>query len=82
MLDENKIIRVLFLDYQKAFDHVDHNILFHKLKQLELPDFLLNWINSYLNNRKQRVKLSNVLSEWRKLNGAVPKVQFLARYSF
>ena len=31
----------LFIDYTKAFDHVDHNKLWEILKEMEVPDHLI-----------------------------------------
>ncbi len=68
-----KHARVLLLDYRKAFDLIDHNILLNKLQVLGVPPFLLKWISSFLSNRLQRVKVGNSLSEWGTLNGGVPQ---------
>ena len=58
-------VRVVLLDYQKAFDFIDHSILVTKLKLLRIPTPTLNWIINFLTNRKQRMKLANdCLSEW------------------
>jgi len=58
---------VLFVDYAKAFDHIDHidhNTVIKKLKFLGVPDFIVCWTTSFLSERQQRVKISDILSEW------------------
>ncbi len=35
-----KVVRILLLDFRKAFDRVDHKILLPKLANAGLPDFL------------------------------------------
>jgi len=32
-------VRVAFIDYRKAFDHVDHNVVIQKLNAYDVPDF-------------------------------------------
>ena len=49
-------VDVLYTDFTKAFDRVDHNILIHKLRSFNLPQNLLDWLKSYLENRVQFVK--------------------------
>ena len=41
--------------------------------QLEVPEFLIEWISSFLSGRLQRVKLGDVFSEWVPINGGVPQ---------
>ncbi len=67
------VVRVLMLDFRKAFDRVDHHILLTKLANLGLPDFLLKWMTSFLCERQQRVKIGQVTSTWRTINAGVPQ---------
>ena len=32
------------IDFSKAFDRIDHNILLYKLRLLNVPPVLLNWV--------------------------------------
>ena len=62
-------VRVVLLDYRKAFDLVDHNTLAAKILGLRIPSGVGRWICDFLMDRRQRVKLSSdCFSEW----GAVP----------
>lgn len=72
-LHNHEAARILFLDYRKAFDLVDHNILISKLVSYNVPNFIVRWIGSFLSNRLQRVKLGEEVSDWIKLNGSVPQ---------
>ena len=38
------IVRVFAFDFSKAFDHVNHAILFDKLSQLPINPYIYNWI--------------------------------------
>jgi len=55
-LDDGQSFRILFVNYTKAFDHVDHTIVITKLKSLGVPEFILCWTKSFLCERQQRVK--------------------------
>ena len=54
-LDDKGSVRALFVDFKKAFDIVNHNILFAKLKNFNTSHCLLKWFASYLFHRCQRV---------------------------
>jgi len=73
-LDNNSYVRVVFIDYAKAFDHVDHSIIIKKLNTMGLSHVLVRWLCSFLYDRLQRVKLSEIVSEWITLGAACPKV--------
>lgn len=66
-------LRICFLDFSKAFDRINLNILVTKLVFLGVRRSLLPWICSFLSNRKQRVKLGKSLSEWIAVNAGVPQ---------
>ena len=57
-LDSHGSVRTVFVDFRKAFDLVDHNILFAKLTKYNIRSFLLLWFASYLTNREQRVRVT------------------------
>ena len=38
VVDKGQSVRTVFVDFTKAFDHVDHNVLVSKLVALGLPD--------------------------------------------
>ena len=52
-LDRGHKVGVLFIDFFKAFDCVDHVILADKLKAVGLAGDMWKWINDYLSNRMQ-----------------------------
>ena len=51
--------RILFIDFSKAFDRIDHNILLRKMHEVNIPLHLSTWFLSFLNDRMQFVKLGN-----------------------
>ena len=52
----------VFLNLQKAFDTVNHNILLSKFDQLNVSSSALNWFKSYLSTRTQCVKIKKQVS--------------------
>jgi len=54
-------IDVIYTDFEKAFDKVPHKRLL-KLKYYNVNPDIIDWIQSFLSNRKQRVKLNNNFS--------------------
>jgi len=72
----------LFVDFRKAFDIVNHNILYDKLKMYGIPDFLLLWFGSYLSNLRQRVRANQLIFYWKELSGAMPQGSWLEPLSF
>ena len=67
-MDASGACGVLFLDLTKAFDTVDHEVLYYKLKQLGFRQSSVNWLTSYLTNRKQATKVDKELSPWLGVN--------------
>ena len=77
------IIRILLLDFRKAFDLVDHKIVLRKLANTGMPDYLVRWITSFLCQRQQRVKIGgDCHSEWSFINAGVPQGTILGPVCF
>ncbi len=74
--------RILFIDFSKAFDSVNHCTLLSKFKQLEIHPILIRWMHGFLFQREQRVKINREVSEWLTLQGAVPQGSWLAPLCF
>eukprot|EP00795_Rhopilema_esculentum_P008963 gene8963-16602_t len=53
LMDQRKYVGVLFIDFRKAFDTVDHIIIKHKLQQAGFSGNIALTIQDYLNNRFQ-----------------------------
>ena len=72
-LDANEVIGCVSMDLSKAFDAIPHSLLIAKLSCYGLSDNALNLVRSYLSQRKQRVKINGVRSEWKFLERGVPQ---------
>ena len=72
----------IFLDFAKAFDTVNHEILLKKLYHYGIRGLPLNWFTSYLSNRKQIVKLNNITSDQQIIKCGVPQGSVLGPLLF
>ena len=63
-LDDGNSIDILYLDFAKAFDKVQHQRLLAKLQALNITGEIYGWIRAWLNGRKQRVVLNGIASDW------------------
>ena len=62
-LDRNEFAAGIFLDFSRAFDTVDHQILLQKLDHYGIRGVANKWFKSYLKNRSQFVSINGVSSE-------------------
>ena len=74
---KNKYTVGVFIDLNKAFDTVDHDILCKQLHFYGLRGVAQEWIQSYLENRKQFVSFNNCHSEILNISCGVPQGSIL-----
>ena len=80
---DNKIFSCgVFIDLEKAFDTVNHNILLKKLRYYGIRGSQNSWFQSYLSNRKQKVKFDNEFSENLDITCGVPQGSILGPLLF
>jgi len=54
-LDRGDSVRALFIDFSKAFDRANNNILLHKLRSRGMPGFLFKWFHSFLAEKEDKM---------------------------
>ena len=57
-------VDLAFLDFAKAFDKVSHSGLLVKLEAFGFDQLIIKWVEAFLNDRRQRVVLGDVMSSW------------------
>ena len=62
-LDQGKYGCGIFVDHQKAFDTVDHNVLLGKLKHYGIRGVAYSSFESYLKDGKQYVSINGYNSK-------------------
>ena len=67
MRDNKRFTGAILMNLSKAFDTINHELLIAKLDAYGFSKQVLKLIFSYLNNRKQRVKIYKTFSSWKEL---------------
>ena len=75
-VDQGNKVGVIFVDFKKAFDTINHNILKDKLQAAGISGPFHEWIESYLTNRRQYVVVNGERSDI-KLEVGVPQGSLL-----
>ena len=81
-LERNEIGVCIFLDFAKAFDTVNHEILIDKLEYYGIRGVALNWLKSYLTNRMQCTEIGDTQSELELIKCGVPQGSVLGPLLF
>ena len=81
-LEKGEFIIGVFLDFSKAFDTVNHDILFEKLYHYGIRGPALHWFKSYLHERKQYVTYNDISSSAKIIKCGVPQESILGPLLF
>ena len=69
---------VIFLDFSKAFDKVDHSCLLHKLHNYVIQGSLQCWLENFSTQQTQHVTVEGHYSSTTNVTSGVPRGFFLA----
>ena len=79
---KNTCISVCFLDASKAFDRVNHQLLFQKLEYRGVPGYILRILVFWYENQAMSVRWGNLLSESFHVSNGVRQGGILSAYLF
>lgn len=81
-IDKKKLTAVVLLDMSKAFDSINHDILFTKLQDVGASESVILWFRSYLSSRYQAVRIHTTLSDRLPVACGVPQGSILGPLLF
>ena len=81
-MDKGGVAGALLTDLSKAFDCLNHGLLIAKLNAYGFSTSVLRLTHSYLNERKQRVKINGSSSTWKETTIGVPQSSILGPLLF
>ena len=79
----SRTVDVIYFDFAKAFDSVNHDVILHKLKFVfNVDGLMLKFLTNYLQNRKQRVVVDQSMSIDANVLSGVPQGSILGPLLF
>ena len=76
-VDDGSPVDEIYLDFQKALDKVPHQRLILMLKAHGMGNSIINWVEQWLTDRRQRVVVDEEVSSWKSVLSGVPQGSIL-----
>ena len=73
IIEDGGPVDIIYTDFAKAFDSVPHKRLLSKVNALGIKGDILQWINSFLSNRRQRGVVEGKSSSWENVKSGIPQ---------
>ena len=73
MDETQRVIRIVFFDFRKAFDLIDHNKLLENMCNIGVRPTLIKWLAMFLKDRSHFTKFGKEESGFQHINGGVPQ---------
>lgn len=80
--DNKQMVFVIFIGLTKAFDHINRNVLLHKLEAYRVHGTSASFINSYLLHRPQSISHDSSFLTMHDTNTGVPRGSILGPLLF
>ena len=81
-LDDGQFACGIFIDLEKAFDTVSHDILLEKLNHYDIRGIANDWFWSYLSDRTQFISINGFNSDYKTVKYGVPQGSVLGPLLF
>ena len=82
VIDRTETTFGIFLDLSKAFDTINHEILYEKLYYYGIQDIALDWVKIHLENQTQFIQFGSSRSYNRKISLGIPQGSILGPLLF
>ena len=79
-VDDGSPVDAIHLDFQKTFDKVPHQRQILKLKSHGMGNSIINWIEQWLTDRRQRVVVGGEVSSCKSVLSGVPQRSVLGPF--